>query len=55
MSIQFVPECYKTEKIRFKAVDGCPFVFTSVPDGCKTQEMCDKAVDGFLPELTFVP
>ena len=24
-------------------------------DGYKTQEMCDKAVDNFLPTLEFVP
>ena len=27
-----------------KAVDKCPFVFDSVPDQYKTQEMCDKLV-----------
>ena len=37
-----------------QAVDICPFVFDSVPDWCKTQEMCDKTVDACLPELNFV-
>ena len=27
-----------------KAVDKCPFVFHSVPDQCKTHEMCGKIV-----------
>ena len=30
-------------EVKFKAVDTCPFVFDSVPDQYKTQEMCDKA------------
>ena len=38
-----------------KAFDTCPFVFDSVPHCYKTQEMCDKAVDAFLPKLKFVP
>ena len=25
-----------------KAVDRCFFVFDSIPDQCKTQEMCDR-------------
>ena len=37
-----------------QAVDICPFVFDSVSDWCKTQEMCDKTVDACLPELNFV-
>ena len=34
-----------------KAVDTCPFVFDSVPDQYKSQEMCDKVVskDPFMP------
>ena len=30
--------------MRDKATDQCPFVFDSVPDQCKTREMCDKIV-----------
>ena len=33
----------------------CPFVFISVPDRYKTQEMCDKAVDDNPNALYFVP
>ena len=38
-----------------KAVDTCPFVFDSVPDKCKTQEVSDKVADACLPALKFVP
>ena len=31
------------------------FLFDFVPDRYKSQEMCDKAVDDFLPALKFVP
>ena len=49
-------ECYKTKEIRVKAADTCPLVFHYfVPDRYKTQEMCHKAVDDFLPALKFVP
>ena len=33
----------------------CIFVFYFFPDQYKNQEVCDKAVDDFLPALTFVP
>ena len=39
---QIVAECYKTQENCI--VDACPFVFDSVPDWYKTQEMCNKAV-----------
>ena len=38
-----------------KAVDTCPFVFHSISDWLKTQKMCNKAVDNFLPTLKYVP
>ena len=38
-AIQFVPECYNTQKICDKAVDTCTFVFNLV-----AQEMCGKVV-----------
>ena len=33
-----------TPKMCDKSVDTCPFMFDSVPDQYKTQEMCYKAV-----------
>ena len=29
-----------------KAVDACPYIFRSIPDWFKTQNMCDKAFSG---------
>ena len=34
-----------------KAVDTCPFVFYSILDWYKSQEMCYKAVNTCLPAL----
>ena len=31
------------------------FQLIYIPDQYKTQQMCDKAVDDFLPTLNFVP
>ena len=42
--IQFATEYYKSQEIRNKAVDTCPFGFNSVRDCYMTQEICDKAV-----------
>ena len=38
-----------------RAVNTCSFVLNSVPDQYKTQEMCDKAVDGNPNALDLVP
>ena len=50
--ILFVPECYKTLEMCGKTADTCPFVFNSVTDQYKAQEMYDKAFseDLFLLE-----
>ena len=34
-------ECRKTQEMCHEAVDTCPFVFDSIPDQYKTQEMRD--------------
>ena len=52
--MHFVPEYCKTQEKYVKAVDTCAVVFNSVADRFKTQEMCDKAGDDFLPLLKFV-
>ena len=44
-AIKLVPEKYKTVKMCDEAVDTCPFVFDSVPDQYKTQ---DVSQDSFL-------
>ena len=44
-ALEFVPDCYKTQKIRDKAVDiYSSSVIKFVPEYYKTQKMCDKAV-----------
>ena len=37
-----------------KMVSEDPFNLKYYHDRCKTQKMCDKAADGFLPALRFV-
>ena len=37
-----------------RAVNTYSFVFDSVPNWFKTQEMCDKAVDDYPSTITFV-
>ena len=41
---QFVPKCYKTQEMFYKGVHRCVFVFDSIPDQYKTQEMCSIVV-----------
>ena len=36
-----------------KAVDKCPFVFDSVPNQYKTQEMCDR-IDSYDPFKLYI-
>ena len=38
-AIQFSPECYKTHKMCYKAVDTCALTFGSVLDYYRTQEI----------------
>ena len=38
-----------------RAFNTCPFVFNSVTDRYKTQEMCDKAVDDNPSTIKYVP
>ena len=35
-TIKFVPQCYKTQQMCYKAVHGCFSVFDSIPDQYKT-------------------
>ena len=43
-TIQVVPECYKADETSVKAVNRCFFVFDSILDLYKNEEMCDRAV-----------
>ena len=53
LSIQFVPECYKTQEMCDKAVNRCFFVFIYILDWCKTHEMCDRVIseDPFIAPI----
>ena len=53
--IQFVSELSKLKKCVIKLLILLILVFDSIPDRFKTQKMCDKAVDDFLPTWKFVP
>ena len=45
-ALEFVPECYKTQKMcHNKTVDAYPFTIKFIPECFMTQEMCDKAVN----------
>ena len=43
-TIQFVPECYKTQKMCDEAFDLSFLAYFHIPDGYKTQEMCDRII-----------
>ena len=40
-TIKFCPECYKIPKMSYRAVHRCFFVFDSILDQYKTQNICD--------------
>ena len=44
-ALEFVPECYKAQKVCDKAVNTYPSTIKFVPECLMTQEMCDKAVN----------
>ena len=43
-TIKLVPECFMTQEMCNKAVNRCFFVFDSIPDQDKIQEVCDRIV-----------
>ena len=47
-ALEFVPECYKTQKMFDKAVSTYPSTIKFFPTCFMTQEMCDKAVNRCL-------
>ena len=44
-ALEFIPDCYKTQKMCNKAINTYPSPILFVPECYKTQEMCDKAVN----------
>ena len=42
---KFVPDCYKTQKMHDKAVNGYPSKVQFVPECYKTQEICNRAAN----------
>ena len=52
-TIQFVPDCYKTQKMCDKVICEDPFMLVKDPDRYKTQGTCDKVVDDCLAALRF--
>ena len=48
--VQFVSDWCKTQETSIKDVGTCPFVFDSVPNQYKNQEICEKVVseDSFM-------
>ena len=54
-TIQFVPDCYKTQEMCDQTVNKCFLAFAYIPDQYKNQEMCDRAIseDAFM--LVYCP
>ena len=50
-----IPDHYKTQDIYEIVVSRYPFLIVYYPDKCKTQKMCDEAVDHCLAALKFIP
>ena len=42
--LEFVPECYKAQKMCDKAVNFCPTISKNISECYETQEMCKKVV-----------
>ena len=43
-SLDFLPECYKTQNVCDKAVDSPPSAIQFIPEYYKAQEMCHNVV-----------
>ena len=54
-TIQFIPECYKTQEMCNKVAHTCFFLFYFFHDPFKTHKICDEAVDDCLVALKFIP
>ena len=47
-ALEFVPECFLTQNMYYKAVNTYPRTIKLVPKHFTAQEMCDKAVNRFF-------
>ena len=54
-SLAFVPDCFKTQEIRNKAIEIDQFTLWHVPDNLKTLGICIRAVEAGLRLLEYVP
>ena len=54
-SLAFVPDCFKTQERRNKAIEIDQFTLWHVPDNLKTLGMCIRAVEAGLRLLEYVP
>ena len=55
ITLEFVPDRYKSMEMCDKVISENTFMLKYCPDKYITQKMCDEAVDDFLPTLNFVP
>ena len=53
-TIQFVPDCYRTQEMCDRALFEDLFTLLPCPDRYKTQKMCDEAIDDYLVALKFI-
>ena len=54
-ALEFVPDCFKTQKTCNKTVDTYPFEIQYFLDRYKIHKMCVKAVDAFPIVFDSVP
>ena len=50
-----IPDWYEIQEICDRVVSEAPFLIVHCPDKCKTQRMCDEAVDDCVGALKFIP
>ena len=53
--LKFVPDHFKTKRMRKWAVEGEPEALEFIPDHFKTKKMCDRAVEDEPDTLEFIP
>ena len=53
-TIEFVPECFKTQKMCDKAFNKCFLVFFIFLIDIKNQEMCDRTISDDLFSIKYV-
>ena len=54
-TLKFVPDCYKTQKMCFKAADNYLHAWEFIRRCYITQKMCDKAVVSYPSAIQIVP